>query len=321
MREGSPSATSSRRCVRRSRRTLALALTTSKPCRCGSPGRPGRNLHASETSATCMSPMTCRPGWPTSGASSLPWAASWWREGTPISRCSSRRSNARSIDSAKSSRSGWRLVTAYDRSDLISRVGHTLLRALAEEVAVVVLVISVFLLHGRSALRPAADAAGRAPVTFGAMYRSACPATIMSLGGIGIALGMAVDADVVALEACHRRVEARGHGASRVNGDGQLIAAAGCFAPAILTSLRDHGAQLLAGVRVHGGDGQVATPAGVRPRHWSSSRRRSSTVTLAPALRDRLLRGRMMPEFDNPSRAVWSGAIDRSCTSRWRDRR
>ncbi len=43
-------------------------------------------------------------------------------------------------------------MTVYDRLDLANRVDHTLLRALAEEVAVVVLVILLFLLHGRSAL-------------------------------------------------------------------------------------------------------------------------------------------------------------------------
>ena len=44
-------------------------------------------------------------------------------------------------------------------------------------------------------------------LTFAGMWVLGVPATIMSLGGIGIALGMAVDADVVALEACHRRLE------------------------------------------------------------------------------------------------------------------
>jgi len=69
-------------------------------------------------------------------------------------------------------------------------------------------------------------------LTFGAMWILGVPATIMSLGGIGIALGMAVDADVVALEACHRRLEtipkSSEHGPRRE----KLLAAAGSFAPA-----------------------------------------------------------------------------------------
>ena len=50
-------------------------------------------------------------------------------------------------------------MTVYDRLDLVTRVGHTLLRALAEEVAVVVLVILMFLLHARERARAAVDAA------------------------------------------------------------------------------------------------------------------------------------------------------------------
>ena len=44
--------------------------------------------------------------------------------------------------------------TTYDRSDLATRVDRPLLRALGEEVGVVVLVILLFLLHARSALIP-----------------------------------------------------------------------------------------------------------------------------------------------------------------------
>jgi Cu(I)/Ag(I) efflux system membrane protein CusA/SilA len=129
------------------------------------------------------------------------------------------------------------LVTTYDRLDLIDRVGTTLIRALGEEVGVVVLVIVMFLLHGRSALVPLATLPLVLLMTFGAMWALGVPATIMSLGGIGIALGMAVDADVVALEACHRRLESAGAAALPEDRRESLLAAAGSFAPAILTSL------------------------------------------------------------------------------------
>ena len=45
--------------------------------------------------------------------------------------------------------------TTYDRSDLATRVRNTLLRALGEEVGVVVLVILLFLLHGAQRAGPA----------------------------------------------------------------------------------------------------------------------------------------------------------------------
>src|SRR5262249_42797112 len=102
---------------------------------------------------------------------------------------------------------GIKLVIVYDRLELASRVEGTLLRALVEEAGVVALVILMFLLHGRSALVPLLTLPVVVLLTFLGMRILAVPATIMSLGGIGIALGLAVDADVVALEACHRRLE------------------------------------------------------------------------------------------------------------------
>ena len=60
--------------------------------------------------------------------------------------------------------------TAYDRSDLATRVRTTLLRALGEEVGVVVLVILLFLLHARSALVPLATLPVVLLLTFGAMW-------------------------------------------------------------------------------------------------------------------------------------------------------
>ena len=74
-----------------------------------------------------------------------------------------------------------------------------------------VLVILLFLLHGRSAVVPMLSLPVVLLLTFAGMYVLGIRATVMSLGGIAIALGMAVDADVVALEACHRRLEAEAY--------------------------------------------------------------------------------------------------------------
>src|SRR4029077_14129198 len=99
------------------------------------------------------------------------------------------------------------VVKVYDRPDLVSRVDKTLIRALVEEIAVVMLVIFMFLLDGRSALVPLCTLPVVIAFTFLGMWLCGVPASLMSLGGMGIALGIAVDADVVALEACHRRLE------------------------------------------------------------------------------------------------------------------
>jgi copper/silver efflux system protein len=190
---------------------------------------------------------------------------------------------------------GVQLVTVYDREALVGRVGATLLRALAEEIGVVVLVILLFLLHGRSALVPLVTLPVVLLLTFGATWILGLPATLMSLGGMGIALGLAVDADVVALEACHRRVEAAPDSDRRST----LIAAAGAFAPAILTSLLITALAFLPVFAFTGETGRLLRPLAATKTLVIAAAALVS-LTLAPALRDRLLAGRLRAELDNP---------------------
>jgi Cu(I)/Ag(I) efflux system membrane protein CusA/SilA len=194
---------------------------------------------------------------------------------------------------------GVEIITVYDRSDLVTRTGHTLLRALAEEVAVVVLVILMFLLHARSALVPLTTLPLVLLLTCGGMWLLGVSATIMSLGGIAIALGMAVDADVVALEACHRRLEQLGEGASAGERRAAIVGAAGSFAPAILTALLITALSFLPVFAFTGETARLLEPLAIT-KTLVIVAASLVALTLAPALRDRLLRGRVIPEFDNP---------------------
>lgn len=197
---------------------------------------------------------------------------------------------------------GVKLVVTYDRSDLIARTGTTLARALTEEVAVVVLVTLLFLLDWRSALVPLLTLPVVLLLSFGAMWIARVPATIMSLGGLGIALGMAVDADVVALEACHRRLErsvalpVRGTDGVR---RAELVAAAGSFAPAILVSLVVSALAFLPTFAFTGESGRLLGPLAFTKTLVIASAA-VVTTTFAPALRDRLLRVGVVPELHNP---------------------
>jgi Cu(I)/Ag(I) efflux system membrane protein CusA/SilA len=194
---------------------------------------------------------------------------------------------------------GVELVTAYDRADLVTRARRTLLAALGEEVGMVVVVTLVFLLHWRSSLLPLLTLPVVLLDTLGAMWILRIPGTIMSLSGVGIALGMAVDADVVALEACHRRLEALGQDSSPACRRAHLIAAAGSFAPAILTSLLIAGIAFLPVFAFTGESGRLLRPLALTKTLVIAAAALVS-VTLAPALRERLLAGRVPPEFENP---------------------
>ena len=194
---------------------------------------------------------------------------------------------------------GLQLVKVYDRSDLVRRVDRTLLRALGEEVAAVVLVILLFLLHGRSALVPLVTLPVVLLSTFAAMWVFGVSASLMSLGGMGIALGIAVDADVVALEACHRRLEALGAAASPQHRQTQLLAAAASFTPAVVTSLLITGLTFLPVFAFTGEAGRLLRPLALTKTLVLGSAV-LLTLTLAPALRAALLRGGARPELDNP---------------------
>jgi Cu(I)/Ag(I) efflux system membrane protein CusA/SilA len=191
------------------------------------------------------------------------------------------------------------VATTYDRAELATRVRGTLLRALAEEVAVVVLVILLFLLHGPSAVVPLVTLPVVVLLTFGAMWLLGVPATIMSLGGIGIALGLAVDADIVALEASHRQLETLSPGAAAEDRHARIIAAAQSFAPAILTSLVITALSFLPVFAFSGETGRLLRPLALT-KTLVVAAAALVTLTLAPALRARLLRGRVIPEFGNP---------------------
>jgi Cu(I)/Ag(I) efflux system membrane protein CusA/SilA len=191
------------------------------------------------------------------------------------------------------------VVTTYDRLPLAEGVEGTLLRALFEEIAVVVLVIIVFLLHARSALVPMLTLPLVLLATCAAMWAFRVPATVMSLGGIGIALGMAVDAEIVALDACHRRIETLAPGASADERRAQLSAAAAAIAPAILTSLVITALSFLPVFAFVGETGRLLWPLALS-KTLVIGAAALVALTLAPALRGRLLRGKVIAEFRNP---------------------
>ena len=191
------------------------------------------------------------------------------------------------------------LTTVYDRLDVADRVEDSLLHALGEEVVVVALIILVFLLHGPSAVVPLVTLPLVVLLTFGAMWVLGVSATVMSLGGIAIALGMAVDADIVALEACHRALEAERRPRRPDDRIARLIAAAGSFAPAILTSLVIAALSFLPVFAFTGETGRLLRPLALT-KTLVIAASAVVTLTVAPALRARLLGGRIRPELDNP---------------------
>ncbi len=102
---------------------------------------------------------------------------------------------------------GVKVVTAYDRSDLILRSIDNLKHTLIEELIIVALIILIFLWHVPSALIPIVTIPVAVAVSFIPMRMMGISSNIMSLGGIAIAVGAMVDAAIVVVEQTHKKLE------------------------------------------------------------------------------------------------------------------
>ncbi len=102
---------------------------------------------------------------------------------------------------------GVKVVTTYDRSDLILRSIDNLTHTLVEELIIVALVILVFLWHIPSALIPIITIPVAVLISFIPMHLMGVSSNIMSLGGIAIAVGAMVDAAIVVVEQTHKKLE------------------------------------------------------------------------------------------------------------------
>ena len=102
---------------------------------------------------------------------------------------------------------GVKLITAYDRSELILRSIRNLRDTLMEEIVIVSLVILIFLWHIPSAIIPVFTIPIAIVISFIPMAMMGVTSNIMSLGGIAIAIGAMVDAAIVVVEQTHKKLE------------------------------------------------------------------------------------------------------------------
>ena len=102
---------------------------------------------------------------------------------------------------------GVKVVTTYDRSELIERAISTLKSKLIEEMVVVSLIILLFLWHIPSAIIPIVTIPVSVLLSFVPMYFLGINANIMSLSGIAISIGVLVDGAIVEVENAYKRLQ------------------------------------------------------------------------------------------------------------------
>jgi len=110
---------------------------------------------------------------------------------------------------------GLRVVSFYDRLELIVAALRTVYKALLEGIILVILVLFLFLGNVRSALIVTATLVVAPLATFIVMDQVGLTANLMSLGGLVIAVGMMVDGSVVVVENVYRHLTEQPAGRSK----------------------------------------------------------------------------------------------------------
>jgi copper/silver efflux system protein len=120
---------------------------------------------------------------------------------------------------------GVKIVTVYDRGELIRRSISNLKLTLLEVTLTVVLVILLFLWHVPSAMIPIVTIPIAVLLSFIPFQALGITANIMSLAGIAIAVGALVDAAIVVVEQTHKKLDEWDRGRRRGNEKAVVLSA------------------------------------------------------------------------------------------------
>jgi Cu(I)/Ag(I) efflux system membrane protein CusA/SilA len=194
---------------------------------------------------------------------------------------------------------GVKIVTTYDRSDLIERSIANLKEKLIEESIIVSLVIILFLFHLRSALVPILTLPIAILLSFVGMYYINLGSNIMSLGGIAIAIGAMVDAAIIMVENAHTRLEEWERDGKPIDRTELLIQAAKEVGRPLFFSLLIITVSFLPIFTLEAQEGRLFKPLAFT-KTFAMFFAAFLSVTLAPVLMVILIRGKIIPEEKNP---------------------
>lgn len=194
---------------------------------------------------------------------------------------------------------GVRIVTTYDRSDLIHRSIDTLRDEILKLSLAVSVVCAVFLFHLPSALVVILTLPAAIIISFICMYYLGVTSNIMSLSGIAIAIGAMVDASIIMVENAHKKLEeweAHGREGSRVS---VIIEAAKEVGPSLFFSLLVITIAFLPVFTLQAQAGRLFKPLAYT-KTFAMLFSSLLAITLTPVLMTLFIRGRIRPEEKNP---------------------
>jgi Cu(I)/Ag(I) efflux system membrane protein CusA/SilA len=226
------------------------------------------------------------------------------------------RVKAKLAELAPSLPAGVRVVTTYDRTDLIYRSIATFSRTIIEESIIVGLVCVLFLLHARSALVAIATLPLGILAALALTRWMGINANIMSLGGIAIAIGAMIDAAIVMIENLHKHMEradrrtgGQADGASETalpphrrtaEDHWRLVSKAAIeVGPALFMSLLIITLSFLPVFTLEDQEGRLFRPLALT-KTFAMAAAAILSVTVVPVLMGFLIKGRIRPEAANP---------------------
>jgi copper/silver efflux system protein len=198
---------------------------------------------------------------------------------------------------------GVEIVPVYDRSELIEGSIATLRSTLLEEMAIVSLVIFAFLLHARSALIPILTIPVGVLLAFVPLRAQGLTTSIMSLGGIAVAIGAMVDASIIVVENVHRRLERWEHEGRPGARNAVVLEAMQEVGPSLFFALLVITVSFLPIFAFTGAEGKLFAPLAFT-KTYAMGFAAVLSVTLTPALAALLIRGRIRGEDEHPVNRV-----------------
>ncbi|MFA5181025.1 MAG: CusA/CzcA family heavy metal efflux RND transporter [Syntrophales bacterium] len=202
-------------------------------------------------------------------------------------------------DIAPSLPKGVKIVTTYDRSDLIMRSMATLKEELIKLTVAVSVVCLVFLFHLPSALVVIVTLPMAMLMAFISMYYLGVTANVMSLSGIAIAIGAMVDAAIIMVENAHKKLEEWEHEGQPGSRTDVIIEAAKEVGPSLFFSLLVITVGFLPVFTLQAQAGRLFKPLAYT-KTFAMLFSSFLAVTLTPVLMTLFIRGKIRPEEKNP---------------------
>src|SRR5450759_457843 len=202
-------------------------------------------------------------------------------------------------DIAPSLPQGVKIVTTYDRSDLIMRSMSTLKEEIVKLIIAVSVVCLIFLFHLPSALVVIITLPMAILMAFISMYYLGVTSNVMSLSGIAIAIGAMVDAAIIMVENAHKKLEEwehEGKPGSRVD---VIINAAKEVGPSLFFSLLVITVGFLPVFTLQAQAGRLFKPLAYT-KTFAMLFSSFLAITLTPVLMTLFIRGKIRPEEKNP---------------------